>query len=93
MDENFRVTAVALRDMGLRDAEDEEIFTAAKGAAVVVMTKDADFLNLLDRFGTPPQVIWVTCGNTSNAKQGDSFRNLAGRAKPIGIWRTANRNQ
>ena len=23
---------------------------------------------LLDRFGPPPQVIWVTCGNTSNAR-------------------------
>jgi predicted nuclease of predicted toxin-antitoxin system len=32
------------------------------------MTKDSDFLLLLDRFGPPPQVIWVTCGNTSNAR-------------------------
>ncbi|CAN5856498.1 hypothetical protein BH20ACI4_BH20ACI4_24250 [soil metagenome] len=31
------------------------------------MTKDSDFLLLLDRFGTPPKVIWLTCGNTSNA--------------------------
>ncbi len=31
------------------------------------MTKDSDFLNLLDEFGAPPQVIWLTCGNTSNA--------------------------
>ena len=32
------------------------------------MTKDADFLILLDRFGAPPQIIWLTCGNTSNAR-------------------------
>ena len=62
------ISAVALRDIGLRDAEDEEIFAAAKGASVIVMTKDEDFLNLLDRFGAPPQILWVTCGNTSNAK-------------------------
>ena len=31
------------------------------------MTKDSDFVLLLDRFGTPPQIIWLTCGNTSNA--------------------------
>ena len=68
MQKNFPVTAVALRDIGLRDAEDEEIFSAAKTASVVVMTKDSDFLNLLERFGPPPQVIWVTCGNTSNAR-------------------------
>jgi predicted nuclease of predicted toxin-antitoxin system len=33
-----------------------------------VVTKDSDFVLLLDQFGPPPQVIWVTCGNTSNAR-------------------------
>ena len=60
------VQAVPLRDLGLRDAEDEEIFRAAKAAGAVVLTKDADFRHLLDRFGPPPQVLWLTCGNTSN---------------------------
>ena len=60
------VTAIALRDIGLRDAEDKEIFVAAKTASVVVMTKNADFVNLLDRLGPPPQILWVTCGNTSS---------------------------
>jgi predicted nuclease of predicted toxin-antitoxin system len=32
------------------------------------MTKDSDFLQLLDKLGPPPQVIWVTCGNTSNSR-------------------------
>ena len=66
--QNFPVDAVALRDIGLRDAEDEEIFAAAKSAGIVVMTKDSDFLDLLDRHGPPPQVLWLTCGNTSNAR-------------------------
>jgi predicted nuclease of predicted toxin-antitoxin system len=30
------------------------------------MTKDGDFSLLLDRYGPPPQIIWLTCGNTSN---------------------------
>lgn len=64
--QNFPFDAIALRDIGLRDAEDEEIFVAAKSAGVVVMTKDSDFLDLLDRFGPPRQVLWLTCGNTSN---------------------------
>ncbi|MBW3637112.1 MAG: DUF5615 family PIN-like protein [Armatimonadetes bacterium] len=66
--QNFPVDAVALRDIALRDAEDEEIFFAAKKVAAVVMTKDSDFLNLLDRFGPPPQVLWLTSGNTSNVR-------------------------
>jgi predicted nuclease of predicted toxin-antitoxin system len=31
------------------------------------MTKDYDVVQLLERFGPPPQVMWLTCGNTSNA--------------------------
>ncbi|HEX8652282.1 MAG TPA: DUF5615 family PIN-like protein [Pyrinomonadaceae bacterium] len=65
---NFSVNAVAVRDLGLRGASDTEIFQAAKRDNAVVMTKDSDFVLLLDRFGPPPRVIWVTCGNTSNAR-------------------------
>jgi predicted nuclease of predicted toxin-antitoxin system len=32
------------------------------------MTKDSDFVDLVDRLGSPPQIIWLTCGNTSNAE-------------------------
>ena len=65
---NFKIQAVPLRALGLRDAEDEQIFQAAKTAGAVVLTKDADFLRLLNRFGPPPQVLWLTCGNTSNER-------------------------
>lgn len=60
--------AVAVRDLGLRDATDHEIFMAARRDQAIVMTKDSDFTQLLDRYGPPPQVIWLTCGNTSNAQ-------------------------
>ncbi len=62
------MTAVALRDIGLRDAEDFEIFEAAKAQGAIVMTKDRDFVDLVDRYGVPPQIIWLTCGNTSNTR-------------------------
>jgi len=65
--ENFDAKAVALRDLGLRDAEDIEIFDAAKKANAVVMIKDSDFASLLERFDSPPKIIWLSCGNTSNA--------------------------
>lgn len=53
-------------DSTLRAASDVDIFSAAKSAGAVVMTKDRDFVDLLERLGAPPQVIWITCGNTSN---------------------------
>ena len=48
-----------------------EIFEAARQEKAVVMTKDSDFVLLLDKLGAPPQVIWATCGNTSNARLKD----------------------
>ena len=57
----FGIAASALRDLGLRDATDREIFLAGKIAGCVVMTKDNDFLRLLDELGAPPKVIWLTC--------------------------------
>ncbi len=32
----------------------------------MILTKDIDFILLLERLGPPPQIIWLTCGNTSN---------------------------
>ena len=63
----FPVTAQALRELGLRDANDDEIFGAARSAGVVVLTKDSDFVRLLEQHGSPPKIIWLTCGNTSDA--------------------------
>jgi predicted nuclease of predicted toxin-antitoxin system len=68
IDETFHIEAYAVRDVGLRDAKDLIIFKAAREAGVVVMSKDEDFRLLVERLGPPPQVLWVTCGNTSNAK-------------------------
>ena len=65
---SLAVRAVAVRDLGLREATDQEIFSAAKRENVIVMTKDSDFVLLLDRLGPPPQIIWIRCGNTSNAR-------------------------
>lgn len=64
----FGVQSIAVRDLGLREAADRVIFLAAKSAGVVVMTKDSDFVMLLEELGSPPQIIWLTCGNTSNAR-------------------------
>jgi predicted nuclease of predicted toxin-antitoxin system len=64
----FGVQALPVRDLQLREAEDETIFFAARSAFAVVMTKDIDFVRLLEQHGPPPKVIWLTCGNTSEAE-------------------------
>ena len=64
--ETFHIESVPLKELGLRDATDEEIFSRAKTENAIVMSKDVDFVNLQNRLGSPPQIIWVTLGNTSN---------------------------
>ncbi len=65
--DNFPIAAAPLRDLGLRDVGDEEIFAAARSADAIVLTKDSDFVRLLEQQGSPPKVLWLTCGNTSEA--------------------------
>jgi predicted nuclease of predicted toxin-antitoxin system len=66
--ETFAVEASHVREFGLHEAEDPELFEAARAAAVdAVITKDRDFVDLVERLGPPPKVIWITLGNTSNA--------------------------
>jgi predicted nuclease of predicted toxin-antitoxin system len=67
LSETFEVAASPVRELGLRGAEDDQIFFAARKAADVVITKDVDFVTLLERHGSPPKIIWLTCGNTSDA--------------------------
>ena len=43
----FGVSAVTLQDIGLSDAQDIEIFN----------------IDLVIRLGSPPQILWLTCGN------------------------------
>ena len=62
----YGIEAQPVRDLGLQRAKDLVIYQEAQQAGSVVITKDGDFLDLLDRFGPPPQVLWVTCGNTSH---------------------------
>jgi predicted nuclease of predicted toxin-antitoxin system len=64
--ESFGLEAQAVRDLGLREADDREIHQSARAEKVIVMTKDSDFVVLLDELGPPPQILWITCGNTSN---------------------------
>lgn len=46
--------AVAVRDLGLGDADDWALFQRAQAADVVIVSKDSDFVELVSRYGPPP---------------------------------------
>ena len=73
-------SAKAVRELGLREATDEQVFLAARKEMAIVMTKDADFPRLLEEKGSPPKVIWLTCGSTSNAHLKIILRNTLSKA-------------
>lgn len=77
---SFAVHASHVQDLGLIAATDSDIFRKARAAMVVVVTKDRDFIRLLEVHGPPPQVLWVTTGNIRNA---DLFQLLALHWKKI----------
>ncbi len=73
--ETLGITAFSVLQLGLRDATDEDIFVAARQQEAIVVTKDADFVQLQERLGAPPKIVWVTCGNTSNLRMREIFTN------------------
>lgn len=58
---------LVVRDKGLARAADSAIFHGARNANAVLVTKDRDFAELVDRLGPPPAIVLLTCGNTSTA--------------------------
>lgn len=75
----YAVEAVAVRDLRLRDARDRDIFLSAREAKAIILTKDSDMADLVTQLGSPPQILWVTCGNTSNAK----LKSILAEAWPV----------
>ncbi len=46
--------------------KDEEIFEKARNEKAIVITKDFDFVNLVNARGAPPQVLMLSVGNCTN---------------------------
>jgi len=56
----------AVRDLGLREAEDSDIREYAMANQVAVITKDQDFVERRLSSQSAPIVVWLRIGNTSN---------------------------
>jgi predicted nuclease of predicted toxin-antitoxin system len=68
MSEELVVAAHPIRDLGLESAKDLAIFERARLAGAIILTKDADFVNIVRQRGPPPSILWVTIGNTSTER-------------------------
>lgn len=68
MTEEFDIAASSMQDLGLEGAKDKAIFERGRLAGAVILTKDADFVNMVRQRGPPPCILWLTVGNTSTVR-------------------------
>ncbi len=54
-----------VRNVGLRDAEDPDIWRYAVGAGAAVLTKDEDFASRRSHSASGPQIVWLRIGNST----------------------------
>jgi len=55
--------SVHVREIGMRDATDTEIWEYAKNNEFVIVSKDSDFQARSLLYGSPPKFIWLRVGN------------------------------
>ena len=69
IESNFSIKTISSYNLFINDEKDEVIFIKAKEKGnVILLSKDQDFLGILDRLKSPPKLIWLTMGNCPNKK-------------------------
>lgn len=58
--------AQAVREIGLREAEDGEIWNCALAIGAAIVTKDEDFPTRAQRTLQGPVIVWLRVGNSTN---------------------------
>jgi predicted nuclease of predicted toxin-antitoxin system len=103
IEQTLEISAIALRDIGRRDATDRAIFDAARNADAVLISKDSDFVELVMRLGAPLKLIWLhrltafRCHTNHKPKQYGSLKRvllkLAERRRGCESTRQQDRHQ
>jgi len=57
--------SVHVREIGMAEAEDRDIWVHARDSGFVIVSKDNDFQQMSFLYGAPPKVIWIRRGNCS----------------------------
>lgn len=65
IENEFKIKSYSFDYLNWRTLADKDCFLKAKEMNGVIVTKDNDFITLLEKLKSPPKIIWLTCGNTS----------------------------
>ena len=66
--------SVHVRDVGLKAADDPQVWDYARDNDFMIVSKDADMHDLSLIFGNPPKVVWVRLGNCSTRQAEELLR-------------------
>jgi predicted nuclease of predicted toxin-antitoxin system len=70
-----------VKQAGLTDASDLEIWNYALNNNCVIVTFDSDFIDLSNLNGFPPKIVWLRFGNSSNLKIANKLLSKADEIK------------
>lgn len=59
----FFANSTSVKNEGLINATDKEIYEFAKKHHYIIITQDSDFNDLNSLYGFPPKIIWIRTGN------------------------------
>lgn len=54
--------------LGLDQASDRNVWQYARDNEYIIVTKDADFYDLVILLGSPPKLIWIRLGNCTTSE-------------------------
>jgi predicted nuclease of predicted toxin-antitoxin system len=74
-----------IRDLGLRDATDTQIWEYAKSNGYAMVSKDSDFQARSLLYGHPPKFIWLRVGNCPVTTIEDLLRTQAVVIQTFGL--------
>jgi len=69
--------SVHVREVGLREAGDAEIWEYAKANGFAIVSKDSDFQQRSLLLGAPPKFIWLRVGNCTVKRVEDLLRSYS----------------
>lgn len=54
-----------VKELGLENKSDKEIWSYAKKYGFTIITFDSDFQDICALYGSPPKIVWLRTGNNS----------------------------
>ncbi|MFZ6052796.1 DUF5615 family PIN-like protein [Halocola ammonii] len=68
--------SIQVREAGLENSTDIQIWDFARIKGYTIVTFDADFYELANIKGIPPKIIWLRMGNTSTTSISEKLRSF-----------------